>query len=106
MRLVPRLALAALYALSLLIGVPAVVRATVTKVDGGIRFTYVDAAAGAVSWAGDFNAWNMAANPMAKGEDGTWSVVVPLPPGEHSYKFVVDNNWVADPDNPQTKGEF
>ena len=28
------------------------------KVAGGIRFTYTDANAGTVSWAGDFNGWN------------------------------------------------
>ena len=93
-------------ALAVLLGVAGPARAAVTKVEGGIRFTYSDAAAGSVSWAGDFNGWNMTANPMVKGADGTWSVTLALPPGEQSYKFVVDNNWVADPENPQTKGEY
>ena len=43
---------------------------------------------------------------MAKDAKGVWCVVIALPAGEHSYKFVVDDNWVADPDNPVTKGEF
>jgi hypothetical protein len=106
MRRLQHLVLSAMAFITALGGSTETARAAVSKVDGGIRFTYVDAAAGAVSWAGDYNAWNMGANPMAKGEGGVWSVVVPLPPGEHSYKFVVDNNWVADPENPETKGEF
>lgn len=81
-------------------------RAGVSRVDGGIRFTYHDASAGAVAWAGDHNGWNQTANPMVRAADGTWSIVLPLAPGEQSYKFVVDNNWIADPDNPVTKGEY
>lgn len=80
--------------------------AAVTRADGGIRFTYSDAAASGVTWVGDYNGWNTTANPMARDAGGTWSITLPLPPGEHSYKFVVDNNYIADPDNPVTKGEF
>ena len=109
-RMVPASAPVLVVALSLLLVLLAatagVAHAAVTKVAGGIRFTYKDAAAASVSWAGDFNGWNQAANPMVKDATGTWSVVLALPAGEHSYKFVVDNNWVADPDNPVTKGEY
>lgn len=80
--------------------------AAVSRVEGGIRFTYTDTGAGSVAWAGDYNAWNLTANPMVRDAAGTWSVTLPLPSGEHSYKFVVDNNWIADHDNPVTKGEF
>ncbi len=78
----------------------------VTRVEGGIRFTYRDAAAGTVAWAGDFNGWNATANPLVKGDGDSWSIVLALPAGEHSYKLVVDNNWIADPDNSVTKGEY
>jgi hypothetical protein len=76
------------------------------KADGGIRFTYADPNAGSVSWAGAHNGWNATANPMTKGADGAWSVVIALPAGEHQYKFVVDGQWVADPENPVTGGDF
>jgi hypothetical protein len=33
-------------------------------------------------------------------------VTLKLPPGEQAYKFVVDGQWFADPDNGATKGEF
>ena len=72
----------------------------------GIRFTYRDANAGSVSWAGDFNSWNQSANPLKKGSDGVWSVVIALPPGDQAYKFVVDGQWFADPENGVTAGEY
>jgi hypothetical protein len=76
------------------------------KVAGGIRFTYADPNAGSVLWAGEFNDWSTSAHPMTLGEGGVWSVVIPLPPGRHLYKFVADGQWVADPENPATAGEF
>ncbi|MBK7367333.1 MAG: glycogen-binding domain-containing protein [Candidatus Eisenbacteria bacterium] len=76
------------------------------KVAGGIRFTYKDANATKVSWAGAFNNWNGTANPMTKDANGVWSVVIELPPGEQQYKFVVESNWFADPENSATAGDF
>lgn len=72
---------------------------------GGIRFTLSDPLAGSVHLAGDFNGWNGTANPMTA-KDGVWSVVVKFPEGQHQYKFVVDGQWIADPDNPVTAGDF
>ena len=76
------------------------------KAAGGIRFTYTDPNAGTVSWAGEFNGWSAAANPLVKGEKGVWSAVIALPAGEHQYKFVVDGQWVADPENSATAGDM
>ncbi|MBN1827397.1 MAG: glycogen-binding domain-containing protein [Candidatus Eisenbacteria bacterium] len=81
-------------------------RAGVQTVEGGILFSYTDAYAGQVSLAGAFNDWNTMANPMTRGEGGVWSVTVDLPEGKHEYKFVVDGQWVPDPDNPVTAGEY
>jgi 1,4-alpha-glucan branching enzyme len=47
--------------------------------------------------AGEFNNWKPAA--MRKQQDGTFAAEVPLKAGAHQYKFVVDGQWVADPDN-------
>ncbi|RPJ42882.1 MAG: hypothetical protein EHM19_09750, partial [Candidatus Latescibacterota bacterium] len=80
--------------------------AGVESADGGIRFTYTDPNAGAVSLAGAFNNWNAEGTPLAKEGDGVWSVVVPLGEGKHEYKFVVDGQWFADPENPVTAGEY
>ena len=67
------------------------------------RFTPVISGVGSVSVAGDFNGWDPAADPLTDPEqDGTYEVVLNLPTGEHAYKFVVDGEWHADPDNPNT----
>ncbi len=83
-------------------------RAAVRAVDGGIEFSYADPSAGSVNLAGDFNEWSTSATPMTDPDgDGVWRVVVPLAPGEHQYKFVVNGGtWIADPDNPRTGGDF
>ncbi len=76
------------------------------KVAGGIKFTYRDPNASTVCWAGEFNSWSATANPMKKDDKGVWNVVINLPAGEQTYKFVVDGQWFADPENPVTKGEY
>lgn len=68
----------------------------------GILFTYEDPNARKVSVVGDFNEWSPDANPMKKGEDGVWSIYINIPPGEYEYKFVVDGNYIVDPNNPNT----
>ena len=60
-----------------------------------------------VSVAGSFNNWDSNANPMAKGDDGDWTAVLPLEPGTYEYKFVVNGgDWIADPDNPKVVGDY
>ncbi|MEO1652516.1 MAG: glycogen-binding domain-containing protein, partial [Bacteroidota bacterium] len=51
--------------------------------------------------AGSFNDWH---SRLFKCEwiDGAWEVILELPPGEHTYKYVVDGDWFTDPHNPQT----
>jgi hypothetical protein len=34
---------------------------------------------------------------MFKSEDGVWYTIVPLPPGNYSYRFIVDGEWCDDP---------
>jgi hypothetical protein len=75
-------------------------------VSGGVEFVLKDDGAMQVHWAGDFNGWSTSANPFVQDDSGSWRLVLPLPPGEYEYKFVVDGNYIADPDNPQTRGEY
>ena len=56
-----------------------------------------DPAATAVVVAGDFNGWSTTANPLARGDDGTFTATVDLSVGKHPYKFVVDGKWTNDP---------
>lgn len=54
----------------------------------------------AVFLTGSFNNWNITDHLMAKQADGRWTATLPLTPGRHQYKFVVDGEWVLDPANP------
>jgi chromosome partitioning protein len=52
--------------------------------------------------AGDFNNWSPGATPMVF-LNGAWRTQLPLQPGRYRYRFVVDGNWVTDPNNEQTE---
>lgn len=51
----------------------------------------------AVFLAGTFNHWDAKATPMMKDAEGNWAVAVPLPPGHHEFKFVVDGVMCCEP---------
>jgi len=50
-----------------------------------------------VTLAGDFNGWDPAARPMKRDESGMWKATLTLPAGEYHYRYVVDGQWVDDP---------
>jgi Glycogen recognition site of AMP-activated protein kinase len=63
-----------------------------------VRFSLAAPQARRVSLVGDFNGWDPSATALQQ-QDGTWTVVIPVPPGRHQYGFVVDGStWIADPD--------
>ena len=62
-----------------------------------VRFGYFHPDAKKVFVAGSFNNWNPRATPMKRDSVGDWSVEVRLPPGEHHYRFLVDDEWRDDP---------
>jgi len=79
----------------------------VKKVPEGVEFSYYDPSAFSVALAGTFNNWDSQANEMTKDEEGTWRVVLDLPPGRYEYKFVINGaDWMADPDNPKVVGDY
>ena len=47
---------------------------------------------------GDFTHWQRQALTLRKQADGIWRATVPLAPGEHHYRFVVDGEWRDDPE--------
>ncbi len=56
--------------------------------------------------AGTFNGWAPNDAMLVKGASG-WELPVYLPEGTYAYRFVVDNNWMADPANPEKlRNEF
>jgi beta-lactamase regulating signal transducer with metallopeptidase domain len=54
-----------------------------------------------VAVAGDFNHWNQSQFLFSR-EGDEWVCRVSLPAGTYQYKFIVDGNWLTDPNNPKT----
>lgn len=65
----------------------------------GVRFRFAQPRARGVAVAGTFNGWSASAQPMTRSvSGGLWEVVIPLPPGEHLFMYVVDGTeWVSPP---------
>jgi 1,4-alpha-glucan branching enzyme len=71
--------------------------------DGAIRFFLPGHEnAEEVYLAGSFNAWDPKELKMQRMEGG-WQLKCDLPPARYEYKFVVDDVWMHDPDNPDKK---
>src|SRR5690606_25583392 len=67
---------------------------------GAIRFSwwcFPDARQ--VILSGSFNGWHEQAVQMHREADG-WALRADLPPGLYAYKFIVDGEWMHDPENP------
>jgi hypothetical protein len=73
-----------------------------------VRFVFVDRNARSVALVGDFNAWKPDKGSFATaGENGVWTISVPLKRGRHEYAFIVDGErWSPDPFAPPTVDEF
>jgi 5'-AMP-activated protein kinase, regulatory gamma subunit len=55
------------------------------------EFVFADGAKDDVQLSGDWNDWK--AIQMFHEGGGMWSVVAPVPPGPHEFKFIVDGEW-------------
>ena len=53
------------------------------------------------SLVGDFNSWDIKKHRMKRDDQGRWTKIVTLPPGNYEYKFLVDGQWQNDPGNDQ-----
>ncbi len=69
-----------------------------------VTFSIKKPAAKEIMLAGDFNGWDQKSTPLKKGNDGTFSLTMPLKPGRYNYKFIIDGNWTADPAATETSG--
>jgi hypothetical protein len=76
---------------------PTVVPVTARKVEMSFDAPF----AKFVNIAGDFNAWEMTTLALRK-SDGLWKITLELKPGTYQYKFLVDGEWVNDPNNVRT----
>lgn len=66
-------------------------------------FTYFGPAAENVLIAGDFTDWEDNPISLKKQADGSWKTTVPLDPGAHEYRFLVDGKWQDDEKCPTRK---
>lgn len=73
----------------------------------GVRFVADFPRAADVRVTGTFNDWSRQGTPMYRRNDGRWECYLPVPAGEHSYRFIVDGVWLPDPHNrDNTVNEF
>ena len=67
-----------------------------------VRFAMDSTSAGQVLLAGDFNAWDPSSHCLKRNRKGTWAATLTLPPGTYQYRFVVDGEWVSDPNSTES----
>ncbi len=65
----------------------------------GVRFVLAQPNASSVAVAGTFNQWSTSSHSLAQDpSSGAWTALVPLPPGEHLFMYVVDGTqWLSPP---------
>ena len=61
-----------------------------------VQFEFLAPEAQEVFIAGEFNDWNIRANPLKKDKNGVWKLDLPLMPGRYEYRFLADGNWEND----------
>lgn len=64
---------------------------------GLVSFELVKPDAKRVCVAGTFNDWKPEAAPLAPAGNGRWAADLPVKPGRYEYLFVVDGQWLPDP---------
>ncbi|HTH49663.1 MAG TPA: glycogen-binding domain-containing protein [Candidatus Limnocylindria bacterium] len=62
-----------------------------------VRFELTHPTAGTVYVAGSFNDWQPAQKSLHSAGAGSWLEEISLTPGTYEYCFVVDGEWMADP---------
>jgi 1,4-alpha-glucan branching enzyme len=62
-----------------------------------VRFEFIHPTAASVSVAGCFNQWKPEAKSLHPTSTGLWFKETALRPGTYEYCFVVDGQWIADP---------
>ena len=72
---------------------------TMGRRKGTVRLTLATADGARKAFvAGDFTAWE----PIAmQRRSGKFRLTLPLPPGRYQYKFILDGQWIKDPDNSE-----
>jgi hypothetical protein len=69
-----------------------------------VDFRHKAPRAKSVELVGDFNAWTPGLLKMRRNSNGTWSMVVPVPPGPCKYLFLVDGEPQLDTEQATADG--
>ena len=64
---------------------------------GRVSFELVKPDAKSVCVAGSFNDWKPERAPLAQATNGRWVGDLTVKPGRYEYLFVVDGQWIPDP---------
>lgn len=62
-----------------------------------VKFSLKAPSAKSVKLAADFTDWEKCPLDLTQNEDGVWFSLIPLEPGQYSYRFIVDGQWCDDP---------
>jgi Glycogen recognition site of AMP-activated protein kinase len=62
-----------------------------------ISLEFIKPGAKQVAVAGDFNDWKPERSPLVQIGNGRWVGDLAVKPGRHEYLFVVDGQWLPDP---------
>lgn len=87
------------FACTIALAVAAPARGAVRLIEDEVYFTLRAPGASEVYLVGDFNNWNPTVEKMEQSGD-LFQISLYLVEGAYRYKFVVDQKWVVDPDNP------
>jgi hypothetical protein len=69
-----------------------------------IYLEFVRADAKSVFVAGSFNEWKPDQTPLSPAGNGHWVGDLSIKPGRHEYLFVVDGQWLPDPNAKESVG--
>lgn len=75
---------------------PAMVREKAAP-PAGVVLEILSPTAKQVQVAGSFNEWKPERTPLVAENNGRWTGNLHLSPGRHEYLFVVDGQWLPDP---------
>ena len=85
---------------------PAAIQAALPKVaapkTNHVSLELVKPSAKQVCVAGSFNEWKPETTPLTQKGNGRWVGDLSVKPGRHEYLFVVDGQWLPDPNAKET----
>ncbi len=64
-------------------------------------FALIAPDAQSVAVVGTFSNWEQNPIPLKKQKNGVWKASIPIEPGQHEYRFLVDGQWMDDPECPE-----